>query len=320
MNPAQDFAVQLMRQVLDDLRGVLMDHRTPVDETQALLVAAASAGRRRGGTLILLANAALQAHRSLMPEEAPDPAAAHEDIAAVLRQLGAEPQARLPALLEAAQAIEQATAAAEPAAPSPTQTLALAIHRLYDGLRNDDESLGGRGLVELRALVVHLDATAGALEQGAQPVRVIRPDRFHDYFLRFTSQAQTQGAGGEERAVAALSRDGRIEALVTEQAAHPITLAAQAVHQMVAGDDTVKDHALARIRALLVFLAALRKQPQAAVGDTLADTDAQLSLIVAAATAPLRLGEEFAFDALAQVARYNLRLLRGSRDAAPRRH
>jgi len=327
VSQAQDFAEQLIRQVLADLDGVLLDGEIPAPQAFALLTAAAAAGRTRGGALTLLARAALSAHGALASAGDGDPgefAAVHDaEVGDVLRQLGAATAPGLPALLRAASAVEHYVAAAEPGAPPPQQTLALAIHRLYQGLRDDDEGMGGRGLVELRALVVHLDATACMLDQGditAAPLRVIRPDRFHDYFLRFTSLAQTQGAAGEERAVAALSRDGRIEALITEDAPHPVVAAAQQVHQAVAGDSTTKDHALARIRALLVFLAALRRQPRVAIGDAAADPTVHLSLVIAAATAPLRLGGEFGFAALAQVARYNLSLLHGTQNAEPRWH
>ncbi len=324
MNPASEFAGQLIRQVLEDLGGVLLDGESPAAEPLALLAAAARAGGSRGGTLVLLAGAALQAHDALTGGwsgafEPPQPA----DAGALLRQICKVPDSRLPGLYQAARDIEQAIAAAEPGARPPQQTLALAIQRLYEGLRNEDEVMSGRGLVELRALVVHLDAVAGMPGQAgaaAAPLRVIRPDRFHDYFLRFTSLAQAQGAAGEERAVAALSRDGRIEALITEDAEHPIAAAARQVHQAIAGDAVTKEHALARIRALLVFLAALRRQPRASVGDALGDPNVQLSLVIAAATAPLRLREDFAFAPLVHVARYNQSLLRGSQELAQRAH
>ncbi len=323
-SPAQEFAAQLIRQVLDDLGGVLIDGETPAEDALALLGDAALAGRTRGGALVLLARAALAAHRTLESGWNDDVAEAQSsEVGALLQQLCAVTESQLPALFAAARAIEHYVAAAEPTVPPPAQTLALAIHRLYEGLRNDDEGMGGRGLVEMRALVVHLDATASMLGQGsvsAAPLRVIRPDRFHDYFLRFTTLAQSQGAAGEERAVAALSRDGRIEALIVEDAAHPIVAAAQQVHQAVAGDAATKDHVLARIRALRVFLAALRRRPRAVVGDAVADPNVHLSLIIAAATAPLRLAEEFDFAALAQVARYNQTLLRSAPGAEPRRH
>jgi len=324
---ARDFAGQLIRQVLMDLDGVLLDGEAPAPRALPLLAAAAAAGSTRGGALILLARAAWSAHGPLASGQDDDPGAfaavQDHEVGEALAQLGAESASRLPALLQAASALEHYVAATEPGASPPQQTMALAIHRLYQGLRDDDEGLGGRGLVELRALVVHLDATACMLDHGditAAPLRVIRPDRFHDYFLRFTSLAQTQGAAGEERAVAALSRDGRIEALIIADAPHPIVAAAQQVHQAVAGDATTKDHALARIRALLVFLAALRRQPRTTIGDAVADPTVHLSLVIAAATAPLRLGGEFSFAALAQVARYNLSLLRGVPGAAQRAH
>lgn len=323
---ARDFAEQLIRQVLSDLDGVLLDEETPVDEVFPVLTSAAAAGRTRGGALALLVRAALSAHRALVFGHADSgefEAAPDDEVAEVLAQLGAATPAQLPALLKAANALEHYVAAAEPGVPAPRQTLALAIYRLYEGLRNDDEALGGRGLVELRSLTVHLDATAGMLDHGsvsAEPLRVIRPDRFHDYFLRFTTLAQTQDNAGAERAVAALSRDGRIEALITEDATHPIISAALQVHQVISGDAKTKDHVLARIRGLLVFLATLRRQPRPQVGDAVADPNVHLSLVIAAATAPLRLGAEFEFPALAQIARYNQMLLRGAQGATARTH
>lgn len=318
-----DFAEQLIRQVLADLDGILLEDGAPAADSFALLAAEAAAARPRGGVLMLLSRAALMAHRALVfgwsGEFEPVPDA---EVGGVLLQLGSNGEAQLPALLRAGEAIAHYVAAAEPAATTPHHTLALAIHRLYEGLRNDDEALGGRGLVELRALVVHLDAAAQMLGQGsvtAEPLRAIRPDRFHDYFQRFTSLAQSQDAAGEEQAVATLSRDGRIEALITANAIHPVVRAAKEVHDAVSGDDTTKNHVLARIRALLVFLAALRKQPRAVPGDV-TDQTVLLSLIIAAATAPLRLGAEFDAAALAQVARYNQNLLRGTQSAARRAH
>ncbi len=319
-----DFAEQLIRQVLADLDGILLDGEQPAEEAFPVLAAAAAAGRTRGGALVLLAHAALSAHRALVYGRGEEfEAVPQDEIGALLARLCAVPPAQLAALYKAASAVEHYLAAAEPGASRPQQTLALAIHRLYEGLSNDDATMGGRGLVELRSLVVYLDATAQMLDQGsvsAEPLRVMRPDRFHDYFLRFTSLAQTQNADGAERAVAALSRDGRIEALVTEDAPHPVIAAAQQVHEAVAGDARTKDHVLARIRALLVFLAALRQQPRPQLGDPLVQPEVQLALVIAAATAPLRLGAEFEFIALAQIARYNLTLLRGAQGEARRTH
>jgi hypothetical protein len=322
-----DFAEQLIRQVLADLDGVLLEREAPAADCYGLLAAEAAAARPRGGVLVLLSRAALMAHRALVfgwhAESGGEFEPVHDaDVGEVLQQLGAAGAAQLPALHSAGEAIAHYVAAAEPAATTPHHTLALAIYRLYEGLRNDDETLGGRGLVELRALVVHLDATAQMLGQGnvaAEPLRAIRPDRFHDYFQRFTSLAQSQDAAGEEQAVATLSRDGRIEALITAGKVHPVVRAAKEVHDAVSGDETTKNHVLARIRALLVFLAALRRQPRPVPGDV-ADQSVSISLIIAAATAPLRVGADFDFSALSQVARYNQNLLRGAHTAAQRAH
>ena len=324
---AHDFAEQLIRQVLSDLDGVLLEGDAPADEAFPVLANAATAGRTRGGALILLLRAALSAHRALAFGRDDDngefEAVDDAEVIEALTQLVPAAAAQAATLLKAASALEHYVAAAEPGVPVPQQTLALAIYRLYEGLRNDDETLGGRGLLELRSLTVHLDATAGMLDQGsvsAEPLRVIRPDRFHDYFLRFTSLAQTQDSAGAERAVAALSRDGRIEALITEDATHPIISAALQVHEVIVGDAKAKDHVLARIRGLLVFLAALRKRPSEQIGDAVADPNVHLSLVIAAATAPLRLGAEFEFAVLAQIARYNQALLRGAQGAGKRAH
>jgi hypothetical protein len=312
----EDFAEQLIRQVLADLDGILLDGETPAAESFPLLAEAAAAGRTRGGALVLLAHAALSAHHALVYGRGDEFVPIGQDqVGALLQRLCAVPSAQLPPLYKAATAVEHYLAAAEPGAQRPQQTLALAIHRLYEGMRDDNAELGGRGLVELRSLVVYLDATAQMLDQGsvsAEPLRVIRPDRFHDYFMRFTSVAQASSGEGAERAVAALSRDGRIEALVTEDAPHPVIAAAQQVHEAVIGDERTKDHALARIRALLAFLTLLRAKPRPQLGDPAAQPDLQIALIIAAATAPLRLGAEFEFAALAQIARYNLGLLRGT--------
>jgi len=317
-----DFAEQLIRQVLADLDGILLDGEQPAEEALPLLAGAAAAGRTRGGALVLLAHAALSAHHALVYGRGEEFAAVpQQDIGALLQRLCAVPPPQLAALYKAASAVEHYLAAAEPGAQRPQQTLALAIHRLYEGMRDGDDALGGRGLVELRSLVVYLDATALMLDHGsvsAEPLRVMRPDRFHDYFMRFTSLAQAQNGAGEERAVAALSRDGRIEALVTEDAQHPVAAAAQEVHEAVQGDARAKDDVLARIRALLVFLAALRKTPRPQLGDPAAQPEVQLALVIAAATAPLRRGAEFEFAALAQIARYNQTLLRGNAPRAQR--
>jgi hypothetical protein len=319
-----DFAEQLIRQVLADLDGVLLDGEQPAADSFALLAEAAAAGRTRGGALVLLAHAALSAHHALVYGRGEEFAPVGQDeVGALLRRLCAVPAAQLAPLYKAASALEHYLAAAEPGAQRPQQTLALAIHRLYAGMRDGDDALGGRGLVELRSLVVYLDATAQMLDQGsvsAEPLRVMRPDRFHDYFLRFTSVAQAQNGEGAERAVAALSRDGRIEALITEDAPHPVIAAAQQVHEAVAGDERTKDHVLARIRALLAFLTLLRARPRPQLGDPVAQPDLQIALVIAAATAPLRLGAEFEFAALTQIARYNLGLLRGRPGLGQRAH
>ncbi|MDR3418301.1 MAG: hypothetical protein P4L83_19170 [Nevskia sp.] len=310
MPQVHDFAAQLMRQLLSDLDGILLDGEHAVLHALPFLTAAAAQGRPRGAVLLLLARAAAEAYPALLPEEdaAPSGVVAGE----VLAQLAGVAPAQLPALSQAAHSIERVVAIAEPESPQPQQTLVSAILRLYQGLRDEDETLAGHGLVELRSRLVHLDATAQLIEGGrgdAPPLRTIRPDRFHDYFMRFTSLAQSQDSAGAEQAVAALGRDGRITALITTDAPHPVLAAAQQVHQAVAGDEVTKDHVLARIRALLEFLAALRRTPQPLLGDPALEPGVQLSLTVAAATAPLQQDTGFEPGVLGQIARYNQRLL-----------
>jgi len=84
------------------------------------------------------------------------------------------------------------------------------------------------------------------------------------------------------------------------------------VRATIHGDDTTRDHALARIRALLDVLDGLRHAPNPLLGDAIQDDTVHLSLVLAAATAPLSASSGFRFPAIAQIARYNQHLLRGA--------
>ena len=103
----------------------------------------------------------------------------------------------------------------------------------------------------------------------------------------------------------------RITAVITEDT-HPLEAAAAAVRATIHGDDTTRDHALARIRALLDMLDGLRRAPNPLLGDAIQDDTVHLSLVLAAATAPLAASSGFRFPAIAQIARYNQHLLRGA--------
>jgi hypothetical protein len=162
-------------------------------------------------------------------------------------------------------------------------------------------------------MTVHIDASAAALESVSfDPRRIVRPDRFHDWFMQYASLAQSSEARGSEQAVATLGRDGKISAVITEDV-HPLEAAARIVRDQISGDDTSRDHTLARIRALLDFIDAMRRRPQAQIGDTQNDQAVYVSLVLAAATAPLDAGGSFRLATLGQIARYNQILLRGVR-------
>lgn len=307
-----DFARQLIRQLYADLDGVLFDDDHPADDAYALAAGAAAAARPRGAVLIILARAAIDAHRALLIGTSPAAdALAEAAAAAAVAELLPASARQLPALLGHATNLTRYLAIAEQSSEAIHRPLARAIQRFYSALGEEDAVVGGRSLFELRSMVVHLDACACALETGGaapEPLRVIRPDRFHDYFMQYTSLAQAPGAAQGEQAVATLTQDGRISAVITDK--HPLEVAASALRESIVGDETTRDHTLARIRALLDFLDGLRRTPQAAIGDALNDSSVHLSLVIAAATAPLHASAGFAHAQLAQVARYNQRLLR----------
>ena len=314
-----DFARQLIRQLYADLDGVLFDDNHPADDAYALAADAAAAARPRGAVLIILARAAIDAHRALLIGTSPAAdALAEAAAAAAVAELLPASAPQLPALLGHATNLTRYLAIAEQSSEAIHRPLARAIQRFYSALGEEDAVVGGRSLAELRSMVVHLDACACALETGGaapEPLRVIRPDRFHDYFMQYTSLAQAPGAAQGEQAVATLTQDGRISAVITADT-HPLEAAASALREIIVGDETTRDHTLARIRALLDFLDGLRQTPQAAIGDALNDSSVHLSLVIAAATAPLHASAGFTLAHLAQVACYNHRLLRDAEAAS----
>ncbi|MDB5985300.1 MAG: hypothetical protein JWR16_353 [Nevskia sp.] len=313
---AHEFAEQLIEQLLADLDGLLFEDRRPVIAAGTLLRDAAAAGAARGALWLLLVHAALNAHGRLVfgDDETPPAVTSPSAIEAALLQLLPRAQAQLAALRAHAERLRHYVALAERAREPSEVAIERAIVRLYQGLGSGDETLGGRGLIELRSLAVYLDATASAIDlqaNAAEPVQVIRPDRFHDYFLRFNESAQTPATAAGERAVAALSREGRISALVTRDE-HPLEVAERELRAHIGDDVDLQDHSLLRIKALLAFIEQLRRDPagNTLLGNPLDDLTAHSSLVVAAATAPLLIGGEFNFAVMAQLARFNLTLLR----------
>jgi hypothetical protein len=311
-----DFAEQLIRQLVGDLDGILFDNDSAVDEAFLLLAREAGSGAARGATLVLLASAALSAHRVLVYETAELEQAEQIEIGNVVAQLVPEARAQLPALFAHADRLSRTLAVAEQGGEPITSALFRAIVRFYEGLRTENEILGGRALIELRSMTVHIDATAAALESVSfDPRRVIRPDRFHDWFMQYASLAQSPEAQSGEQAVATLTREGKITAVVTEDT-HPLEVAARKIRELIPGDDTTRDHALARIRALLDFIDSMRKRQQPQIGDAQNDQTVYLSLVIAAATAPLDAGGGFRLGLLGQIARYNRVLLQNAGSTA----
>ena len=316
-----EFAGQLIEQLLADLNGLLFEERRPVIDAGALLRGAAEAGGARGALWLLLVHAALNAHRQLVyGDDEPRVEATADEIEAALLKLLPQARMQLPALRAHAQRLRHYVALAERAREPSEAAIERAIVRLYEGLGSGDEALGGRGLIELRSLAIYLDASASAIDlqtATSEPVQVIRPDRFHDCFLRFNELAQRPATAAGERAVAALSREGRISAVVTRDE-HPLEVAERELRIHIGDDLALQDHSLLRIKALLAFIERLRRDP---AGNTLLDNPlddsiAHSSLVVAAATAPLAIGSEFHFAAIAQLARFNLTLLKQQTRAA----
>lgn len=313
---ALEFADQLIRQLLGDLDGILFDGEAAVDETFPLLAREAARGGARGAGLLILAQAAANAYRSLV-DDAPD---ATEDGDAILAAWVPEARAQRAALGAHASSLERVLALAEQREAPMVAGLSHSIERFYRALEVEDEPLAQRILLELRSMVVHVDANAVAIEAGLQhPRRVLRPDRFHDWFMQYASLAQSPEAQSGERAVATLTEDGRISAVITEDT-HPLEAAARTVRDLIPGDELTRDHALARIRALLDFIDRLRRRPLRPLGDVVNDQTVYLSLVIAAATAPLEASGDFSFTGLGQIARYNQTLLRGTRAASQLTH
>lgn len=310
-----DFAEQLIRQLYEDLDGYLFDGAEAVDEAWLLVIDAVAGARIRGAVPLVFARAALAAHHRLIHDEAPPDAATALDAAgAAVASFLPEARAQLPALKTHAERLTRHMAIAEQSPDSIDVPLSQAIQRFYVALGEENGAAGHRALIEMRSIVLHLDACAVMLDQAEsapEPIRVIRPDRFHDYFMQYASLARTPETARGEKPVATLSEGGRITAVITEDT-HPLEAAAAAVRQAMQGDDTTRDHALARIRALLDVLDGLRRSPNPLLGDAIGDDTVHLSLVLAAATAPLQASSGFRFAAIAQIARHNQQLLRGA--------
>lgn len=313
---AHDFSEQLITQLYEDLDGFLFDGLVAVDHAWPLVVDAVRHGRTRGAVLVVFARATLAAHHRLVFDEVPhDEAFALDEACEVVASFVPEAVAQKAALKSHAERLMRQMAIAEQSPDAIHVPLSNAISRFYAALADENAAVGSRALIEMRSIVLHLDACAAALdraESAPEPVRVIRPDRFHDYFMQYTSLAQKpETSAGSEQAVATLTQDGKITAVITEDT-HPLEAAARAVRATIAGDELTRDHTLVRIRALLDVLDALRHAPNPLIGDALNDTTVHLSLVLAAATAPLHASGGFAFPAIAQIARYNQQLLRSA--------
>ncbi|GAC1629083.1 MAG: hypothetical protein NVS9B10_19770 [Nevskia sp.] len=318
------FASDLIRQLYADLDGLLFEpDLKPADDAFALVEQAAEAARPRGAVLLILLRAALTAHHAISGDaDMPDENTAVAEASGALVEMLPNTAAQLPALQAHALRLTQYLGIAEQSNEAIHAPVARAIQRFCAALGDEDSATGSRALFELRSLVVHLDASAAALDAAgatAEPLRVIRPDRFHDYFMRYSSLAQNPESATREQPLAALSLDGRISAVITSDR-HPLEAAAQSLRETIVGDDITRDHALSRIRALLDVLDGLRRAPLATIGDALNDTTVHLSLVIAAATTPLHASSGFALPQLAQVARYNQRLLRGAMPSTDRPH
>ncbi len=310
-----DFSEQLIRQLYEDLDGFLFDGSDAVDNAWPLVIDAVQAARIRGAVLLVFARATLAAHHRLVYDEAPpDEALALDAAAEAIASFLPEARPQLPALKNHAERLTRQMAIAEQSPDAIHVPLSQAIQRFYVALGEENASAGSRALIEMRSIILHLDACAVMLDQtesAPEPIRVIRPDRFHDYFMHYASLARTPENARGEKPVATLTEGGRITAVITEDT-HPLEAAAATVRATIHGDDTTRDHALARIRALLDVLDGLRRSPNPLLGDAIQDDTVHLSLVLAAATAPLAASSGFRFPAIAQIARYNQHLLRGA--------
>lgn len=313
---AVEFADQLIRQVLGDLDAFI----TTPPQTTALdsLIAEAAAGRSRGASLLLLARAASMSLRALT--EAGEPTARPEDADAAVKLVQALVKKPLPIaeLQRHTERMEEFVADSEPTAQGPVLNLARAVVRLYAGLQNNDEQMGGRGLIELRSLVMHLDAVASVLsETGAaeQPVAVLRPDHFHDAFMHLTEQIRA--GGGSEVPVATLTDGGKITAVINDDE-HPIAAALVAARERMDGSEASKAAAVQRMLGLLIVFEKIRREQISELGSALQDQALYLGVVTAAATAPLTQAG-FSVTPLARIARYN-RGLFGQQPAPDTQH
>ncbi|WP_293373455.1 hypothetical protein [Nevskia sp.] len=317
-----DFSEQLILQLYEDLDGFLFDGSEAVDNAWPLVVDAVRAGRMRGAVPLVFARATLAAHHRLVFDEPPpDESLALDAAGDAIASFLSEARAQLPALKNHAERLTRQMAIAEQSPDAIHVPLSQTIQRFYVALGQENAAAGSRALIEMRSIILHLDACAMMLDQAEsapEPIRVIRPDRFHDYFMHYASLARTPDSARGERPLATLAEGGRITAVITEDQ-HPLEAAATAVRATIHGDDTTRDHALVRIRALLEVLDGLRRAPNPLLGDAVGDDTVHLSLVLAAATAPLSASSGFRFPAIAQIARFNQHLLRRAAavDGAP---
>lgn len=319
-----EFAEQLIRQLFADLGGILSRAGgEPAADAFDLVANAAIAGEPRGASLVVLLQATASAYAQLAQDET------GEDSIPAPGTIGEELHALLPAavgkldlLARHAARLSRYVGETEPAAPALPKALAQAICQLYQGLAGGDHRLGSTGLIALRTLLVHVDAIASQLDPATtedRPVRVFAPDRFHDYFMKLTELVQNARPGESDRPVAALTRDGRLTAVITE-ADHPLEASAQAIRDLVPGDAATKEHVLFRMQGLLRLIDEIRADAAHPWADALRDQAKYLGLVTAAATAPMAAPGRFQWPPLAQVARHNLALLQSSAGGAEHAH
>lgn len=299
-----DFAAELARQIYADLDGVLHDGQNPARDALATATAAALPRAAAIWVLLRAALAALRALRFGLEERFAEPHDADVFDALVAMHPALAEAGDAEVWAEAGQALAAAITASEGGREPLHSALSRAIYRLYDGLRTDDDRLGGRGLMELRTMLLHVDAAA-QLPGPPTLTTVLRPDRFRDDFLRYVAAVNAGGADLQEP-VATLQSDGRITAIVTRDV-HPVEHARQAL-----GEDQLTERL--RIEALLDFLQQTRSErpDDTLLGAASDDETAFTALVTAAATTPLAEGQGFAYAPLAQVMRYNLRLLQAA--------
>lgn len=296
-----EFSEQLIFQLLADLDGTLSDGEQFAGDARALL----QADPARAATLVLLTRAASDAYRQLLDEPRPI------ETIDVFAELFPALVEQAPSLFGQAERLAQGLAAAEADGERPDARFTGAIYSLYDGLREGDEEQGTRGLVTLRALLVHCDAAAQLI--GDTVTRTLRPDRFHDHFLRLIEDISKREDG--EAPVAALTRDGRLTAIVTDDV-HPIEAGLRTLREQLGRDEAERDAAAQRMLALVDAIRRLGEGEGPPLGDISGDPLLYAALITAAATTPLA-GEQFSLGALAQVARYNHSLMIPRGGAAP---